>query len=230
MQDVTYIRWFSSLGRDDVATVGGKNASLGELYQHLKPLGVDVPDGFALTATAFRDALTEAKAWDELYALLDGLDKSDIASLARAGAPAREIVYAAGLTPRMEAELRTAWRKLLAEYGESLTVAVRSSATAEDLPTASFAGQHETYLNVGREAMLLDAVRRCHASLFTDRAISYRLDQGFDHFKVALSVGVQKMVRSDLGAAGVMFTLDTESGFRDVVFITGAYSCCVTGC
>jgi len=123
----------------------------------------------------------------------------------------------------MEAEVRAAWRKLLAEYGDSLTVAVRSSATAEDLPTASFAGQHESYLNIGGEAMLLDAVRRCHASLFTDRAISYRLDQGFDHFKVALSVGVQKMVRSDLGAAGVMFTLDTESGFRDAVFITGAY-------
>jgi len=223
MPDETYIRWFSDLGRDDVASVGGKNASLGEMYQHLKPLGVEVPDGFALTATAFRDALTAAKAWDELHTLLDELDKSDVARLARAGARAREIVYAAGLTPRMEAELRTAWRKLLAEYGDSLTVAVRSSATAEDLPTASFAGQHETYLNVAGEAMLFDAVRRCHASLFTDRAISYRLDQGFDHFKVALSVGVQKMVRADLGAAGVMFTLDTESGFRDAVFITGAY-------
>jgi pyruvate,water dikinase len=223
MQDATYIGWFSGLGRDDVASVGGKNASLGEMYQHLKPLGVEVPNGFALTAAAFRDALTEAKAWDELHSLLDRLDKADVASLARAGARAREIVYAAGLTPRMETELRTAWRKLLAEYGEGLTVAVRSSATAEDLPTASFAGQHETYLNMAGEAMLLDAVRRCHASLFTDRAISYRLDQGFDHFKVALSVGVQKMVRADLGAAGVMFTLDTESGFRDAVFITGAY-------
>jgi pyruvate,water dikinase len=223
MQDATYIRWFSDLGRDDVPSVGGKNASLGELYRHLKPLGVEVPDGFALTAAAFRDALTEAKAWDELHGLLDRLDKTDVASLARAGARAREIVYAAGLTPRMEDELRAAWRGLLAKYGDTLTVAVRSSATAEDLPTASFAGQHETYLNVAGEADLLDAVRRCHASLFTDRAISYRLDQGFDHFKVALSVGVQKMVRADLGAAGVMFTLDTESGFRDVVFITGAY-------
>jgi pyruvate,water dikinase len=223
MQDATYIRWFSDLGRDDVPSVGGKNASLGELYRHLKPLGVEVPDGFALTAAAFRGALTEAKAWDELHGLLDRLDKTDVASLARAGARAREIVYAAGLTPRMEDELRAAWRGLLAKYGDTLTVAVRSSATAEDLPTASFAGQHETYLNVAGEADLLDAVRRCHASLFTDRAISYRLDQGFDHFKVALSVGVQKMVRADLGAAGVMFTLDTESGFRDVVFITGAY-------
>ena len=134
--------------------------------------------------------------------MLDGLDKSDVASLARAGARAREIVYAAGLTPSMESQLREAWRKLLATYGDNLTVAVRSSATAEDLPTASFAGQHETYLNVAGEANLLDAVRRCHASLFTDRAISYRLDQGFDHFKVALSVGVQKMVRADLGAGG----------------------------
>lgn len=223
MPDATYIRWFSDLGRDDVALVGGKNASLGELYRHLKPLGVEVPDGFALTAAAFRDALTAAKAWEDLHALLDGLDKSDVARLARAGARARDIVYSAGLTPAMEAQLRTAFRALLAEYGEGLTVAVRSSATAEDLPTASFAGQHETYLNVSGEAMLLDAVRRCHASLFTDRAISYRIDQGFDHFKVALSVGVQKMVRSDLASAGVMFTLDTESGFRDAVFITGAY-------
>ena len=223
MPDETYIRWFSELGREDVPSVGGKNASLGEMYRNLKPLGVDVPDGFALTADAFRDALTEARAWDELHGLLDGLDKSDVAGLARAGARAREIVYAAGLTPRMEAEVKAAWRRLLSEYGEGLTVAVRSSATAEDLPTASFAGQHETYLNVAGEAMLLDAVRRCHASLFTDRAISYRVDQGFDHFKVALSVGVQKMVRSDLASAGVMFTLDTESGFRDAVFITGAY-------
>ncbi|WP_158045281.1 phosphoenolpyruvate synthase [Skermanella pratensis] len=223
MPDESYIRWFSQLGRDDVPSVGGKNASLGEMYRNLKPLGVEVPDGFALTAAAFRDALTEAGAWDELHGLLDGLDKSDVAGLARAGARAREIVYAAGLTPRMEAEVRDAWRRLLAEYGDGLTAAVRSSATAEDLPTASFAGQHDTYLNVAGEAMLLDAVRRCHASLFTDRAISYRVDQGFDHFKVALSVGVQKMVRSDLGAAGVMFTLDTESGFRDAVFITGAY-------
>ncbi|GEO42531.1 phosphoenolpyruvate synthase [Skermanella aerolata] len=223
MQDTTYIRWFSDLERDDVSSVGGKNASLGELYRHLRPLGVEVPDGFALTAAAFRDALTEAKAWDELHRLLDPLDKTDVVSLARAGARAREIVYAAGLTPRMEDELRAEWRGLLAKYGETLTVAVRSSATAEDLPTASFAGQHESYLNVAGEIDLLDAVRRCHASLFTDRAISYRIDQGFDHFKVALSVGVQKMVRADLGAAGVMFTLDTESGFRDVVFITGAY-------
>ena len=223
MPDTAYIRWFSDLGRDDVAQVGGKNASLGELYRHLKPLGVEVPDGFALTAAAFRDALTAAKAWDGLHALLDGLDKTDVDRLARAGARAREIVYAAGLTPAMEAQLRTAFRALLAEYGEGLTVAVRSSATAEDLPTASFAGQHETYLNVAGEAMLLDAVRRCHASLFTDRAISYRIDQGFDHFKVALSVGVQKMVRADLASAGVMFTLDTESGFRDAVFLTGAY-------
>ena len=223
MPDTSYIRWFSDLGRDDVASVGGKNASLGELCRRLKPLGVEVPDGFALTAAAFRDALTAADAWDGLHALLDGLDKADVERLARAGARAREIVYAAGLTPAMEGQLRTAFRTLLAEYGGDLTVAVRSSATAEDLPTASFAGQHETYLNVAGEARLLDAVRRCHASLFTDRAISYRIDQGFDHFKVALSVGVQKMVRSDLASAGVMFTLDTETGFRDAVFITGAY-------
>ena len=223
MPNPQYIRWFAELGREDVPLVGGKNASLGELYRHLASAGVAVPNGFALTAEAFRDALTAAGVWDELHGLLDGLGKDDVARLACAGVRARELVYAAGITPAAEAELREAYWSLHAEYGPDLTVAVRSSATAEDLPTASFAGQHETYLNVAGEAVLVDAVRRCQASLFTDRAIAYRIDQGFDHFKVALSVGVQKMVRADLAAAGVMFSIDTETGFRDAVFITGAY-------
>ncbi|WP_431855349.1 phosphoenolpyruvate synthase [Azospirillum sp.] len=222
MANAHHIRWFSELGRDDVSLVGGKNASLGELYRHLAGAGVAVPNGFALTAEAFRDALDAAGSWDELHGLLDGLGKEDVGRLSRAAARAREIVYSAGITPSAEAELRDAYRALRDEYGPDLTVAVRSSATAEDLPTASFAGQHETYLNVVGEAMLVDAVRRCQASLFTDRAIAYRIDQGFEHFKVALSVGVQKMVRADLAAAGVMFSIDTETGFREAVFITGA--------
>ena len=223
MSDPRYIRWFEELGMDDVPIVGGKNASLGEMYSRLAPLGVELPNGFAVTAEAFRTALTEAGAWDELHALLDDLDKADVRALAAAGRRAREIVYAAGLTEEMRAQILDAWRRLVAEYGEDLSVAVRSSATAEDLPTASFAGQHDTYLNVHGEEMLIDAVKRCNASLFTDRAISYRIDQGFDHFKVALSACVMKMVRADLASSGVMFSIDTETGFRDAVFITGAY-------
>ncbi|HEX6142606.1 MAG TPA: phosphoenolpyruvate synthase [Geminicoccaceae bacterium] len=223
MPEARYVRWFGDLSIDDVPLVGGKNASLGEMYRELTGQGVRVPNGFAVTAEAFRRALTDAGAWDELHRLLDSLDKSDVRALARAGARAREIVYAAGLPDAVRDEVLEAYRKLEEEYGPELSVAVRSSATAEDLPTASFAGQHDTFLNIKGEAMLLDAVRRCNASLFTDRAISYRTDQGFDHFKVALSASVMKMVRSDRASSGVMFSIDTETGFKDAVFITGAY-------
>jgi len=219
----SYIRWFSQISYRDVALVGGKNASLGEMYRELTPLGVRQANGFAVTADAFRDALTAADAWGRLHAELDGLDKSDVRALARAGARCREIVYAAGLTGQTRQQILAAYRRMVAEYGEDLSVAVRSSATAEDLPTASFAGQHDTYLNIRGEELVIDAVRRCNASLFTDRAISYRIDQGFDHFQVALSTCVMKMVRADLAASGVMFSIDTESGFPDVVFITGAW-------
>ncbi len=218
-----YIRWFRELALTDLPLVGGKNASLGEMFQQLQPLGVRIPDGFAVTAVAYRDALDAAGAWPELHRLLDGLDKTDVGSLARAAARAREIVYAAPMPAAVEQQLREAWRALQAQVGPDLSVAVRSSATAEDLPTASFAGQHDTYLNVQGEEMLIDAVKRCQASLFTDRAISYRTDQGFDHFKVSLSVAVMQMVRSDLASSGVMFTIDTESGHPDFVFITGAW-------
>jgi pyruvate, water dikinase len=218
-----YIRWFEELRIEDVPLVGGKNASLGEMYRELTTQGVRVPNGFAITAQAFRDLLTQAGAWNELHGLLDGLDKRAVKHLAEVGARCREIVYAAGVPDAVREQILAAHRRLSGQYGAELSLAVRSSATAEDLPTASFAGQHDTFLNVRGEAMLLDAVRRCNASLFTDRAISYRIDQGFDHFKVALSVGVMKMVRSDLAASGVIFSLDTETGFRDVVFITGAY-------
>jgi pyruvate,water dikinase len=223
MSSSPYIRWFRELSLSDLPLVGGKNASLGEMFQQLMPLGVRIPDGFAVTASAYRQALDEAGTWPELHRLLDAVDKTDTQALARAAARAREIVYAAPMPAAVEQALRSAWRTLKDQVGPDLSVAVRSSATAEDLPTASFAGQHDTYLNVQGEEMLVDAVKRCQASLFTDRAISYRLDQGFDHFKVSLSVAVMQMVRSDLASSGVMFTIDTESGHPDFVFITGAW-------
>lgn len=220
---MTYIRWFEEITADDVPLVGGKNASLGEMYRELAPKGVLVPDGFAITAQAYRDMIAEAGILPKLHELLDDLDKSDVAELAKRGREARELVYGAGLSKQLRDEILDAYHRLQDEYDADMTVAVRSSATAEDLPTASFAGQQETYLNIRGDEMLLDACRRCFASLFTDRAISYRIDEGFDHFKVALSIGVMKMVRSDLAASGVMFSIDTESGFPDVVFITAAY-------
>ena len=221
--DSPLVRWFSTLGIGDVAEVGGKNASLGEMYSRLGAAGVLVPNGFALTAGAYRQALTEADAWPRLRALLDPLDVTDVAALATAAAGARALVYAATGTARLRAAIGEAYATLEREYGPGVAVAVRSSATAEDLPTASFAGQHESYLNISGAEDLFEACRRCFASLFTDRGIVYRVNNGFDHFKVALSVGVMKMVRSDAAASGVIFTLDTESGFRDVVFITGSY-------
>lgn len=218
-----YIRWFKEIGIDDVSTVGGKNASLGEMYQELSPQGIKVPNGFVITAEAYRDVLSKANAWDELKATLQGLDPGDVEDLARRGARARAIIYSAPLPEEMQQQILTAYQQLQIEYGDGLSLAVRSSATAEDLPTASFAGQQETYLNISGDENLLDACRHCFASLFTDRAIHYRIDNGFGHFDVALSIGIMKMVRSDLDTSGVMFSLDTETGFRDVVFITGAY-------
>ena len=223
MKSAGYVRWFKDIRLDDVPLVGGKTASLGELYGALSPQGVRVPNGFALTAAAYRDALTKAGAWEELRNLLSGLDKRRISDLAKRAAAARAIVYAATDCDELRHEVTEAYKQLEQEYGANVAVAVRSSATAEDLPTASFAGQHESFLNIRGPRDLMTACRRCFASLFTDRAISYRIDNGFDHFKVALSVAVMKMVRSDRAASGVIFTLDTESGFRDVVFVTGAY-------
>lgn len=218
-----YIRSFDQIGMDDVSVVGGKNASLGEMYRTLQPQGVRVPNGFAITAAAYRYVLDQADAWGPLHAALDGLKPDDMNDLARRGRRAREIVYGAAIPGDLRVEILEAYQGLRQEYGEDMSLAVRSSATAEDLPTASFAGQQDTYLNVHGEDRLLDACRRCFASLFTDRSIHYRIDQGFDHFKVSLSIGVMKMVRSDLAASGIMFSLDTETGFRDVVLISGAY-------
>ncbi|MCB0896058.1 MAG: phosphoenolpyruvate synthase [Nocardioides sp.] len=223
MSAATYVRDFARLGRDDVALVGGKNASLGEMYQHLSEAGVRVPGGFAITADGYRHVLDAAGAWPALAAAFDGLDPDDVAELAVRAERARRIVHDAGLPDDLRAEVLAAYRALQDRYGADLRVAVRSSATAEDLPEASFAGQHETYLDVVGEEQLLEAVRSCFASIFTDRGVHYRHRQGFDQLKVALSVGVMKMVRSDLASSGVMFTLDTESGHRDVVLLTASY-------
>ncbi|MFT5644756.1 MAG: pyruvate,water dikinase, partial [Janthinobacterium sp.] len=210
-------------GVTDVPQVGGKNASLGEMVRELAPQGILVPNGYAITAEAYRYVLDQAGAWPRLQAALDGLDVNAVDDLARRARLARDIVYSAPLPEDLVHQILDAYARLEDEYGPQLTVAVRSSATAEDLPTASFAGQHETYLNIAGAAKLLESVRRCFASLFNDRAISYRVEHGFDHLKVYLSVGIMKMVRSDLASAGVIFTLDTDTGFRDTVFITGAY-------
>lgn len=218
-----YVRFFEDFGIGDVPLVGGKNASLGEMIQNLSAQGVRVPHGFAITAAAYRHMLDKAGAWERLHAELDDLDPDDVAALARKAKRAREIVYGAGLPDDLAVEILEGYRALQREYGEEVSLAVRSSATAEDLPTASFAGQQDSYLNIKGDESLLDTCRRCFASLFTDRAIHYRIDQGFDHFKVSLSIGVMKMVRSDISSSGVMFSIDTESGFRDAVFVTGAY-------
>jgi len=222
-QQPEFIRFFSEISIGDVALVGGKNASLGEMYRELTPKGIEIPNGFAITAEAYRYMLEEAGLWDELQKTLEGLAADDVADLARRGAKARSIIYGTPLPERLKEEMLAAYRKLRADEGEEISLAIRSSATAEDLPTASFAGQQETYLNIRGESEYLDACKRCFASLFTDRAIHYRIDNGFDHFKVFLSIGVMKMVRSDLASSGVMFSIDTETGFRDVVFITAAY-------
>lgn len=218
-----YIRWFNEITIEDIPLVGGKNASLGEMYQVLGPSGVIVPNGFAITAQAYRYMLNQACVWEQLKQTLSGLDPDNVSDLAQRAQQARNIILQAPIPDELEQQILTAFTELQQQYGEQLTVAVRSSATAEDLPNASFAGQQDTYLNIKGGQDLLTACKCCFASLFTDRAIHYRIDKGFDHFKVALSIAVMKMVRSDLATSGVMFTLDTESGFDDVVFITAAY-------
>lgn len=218
-----YVLWFDEVGIDDVPLVGGKNASLGEMYRELTSQGVKIPNGFAITADAYWHLLESAGILEKLKSVLLGLDSSNIKDLAERGKKARELILGAKIPEDLWEEIRSAYDKLSKQYGQDTDVAVRSSATAEDLPTASFAGQQETYLNIRGYDELKDACIKCYASLFTDRAISYRVDNHFDQFKVALSIGVMKMVRSDLASSGVIFTLDTETGFRDVVFITGAY-------
>lgn len=218
-----FIKWFGEITIDDVPLVGGKNASLGEMVRELTGKGVKVPDGFAITAEAYRHFIREARLDERIRTTLADLDTHDIANLSQRGHAVRQAILSATLPRDLEEQIAGAYRQLQGDSAMPLDVAVRSSATAEDLPDASFAGQQETYLNVQGVAALLETCKRCFASLFTDRAISYRVDKGFDHFKIALSIGVQRMVRSDLACSGVMFTIDTETGFRDAVLISAAY-------
>ncbi len=216
-----YVVGLHELGMNDVETVGGKNASLGEMISNLSDLGISVPGGFATTAAAYRDFLATDGLAGRIADTLDDLDVDDIDALSSAGQQIRDWIIDTPLPDRLMHDIRSAWEQM--SGGKDIAVAVRSSATAEDLPDASFAGQQETFLNVRGLEKVVEALHKVYASLFTDRAIAYRVHQGFDHNLVALSVGVQRMVRSDIGSAGVMFTLDTESGFRDAVFITASW-------
>ncbi|MDB5795231.1 MAG: ppsA, partial [Noviherbaspirillum sp.] len=225
---VTYVASFEHLRMTDVDSVGGKNSSLGEMISQLAGAGVRVPGGFATTAQAFRDFLAHSADGGPTLAQriadrLDSLNIDDVRALAQAGAEIRKWIVETPFQPRLEEEIREFYQKLVSESSSEMSFAVRSSATAEDLPDASFAGQQETFLNVVGIDNVLEAIKHVFASLYNDRAISYRVHKGFAHAEVALSAGVQRMVRSDVGAAGVMFTLDTESGFKDVVFITSSY-------
>lgn len=222
-ENTHFIRFFDEINIEDVPLVGGKNASLGEMYQELTPQGVPIPNGFAITAEAYRYLLTENNLWQKVQGILDGLNPDDAADLQARGAELRGLVYSAKLPEALYLQMSRAYTLLTQKYGSEVSLAVRSSATAEDLPTASFAGQQDTYLNVSGLEAYIDACRHCFASLFTGRAIHYRVDQGFDHMDVALSIGVQIMIRSDLASSGVIFTIDTETGFEDVILITGAY-------
>lgn len=217
------IIWFNDLGMGDVNIVGGKNASLGEMISGLSNMGVSVPNGFATTTHAYHGFLKENQLIERINTLLDELDVDNISDLTTAGSTIRGWIMDAHLQQDLLDDIKTAFEKMKEESGEDLAVAVRSSATAEDLPDASFAGQQETFLNVRGLDAIIAAIKEVFASLYNDRAIAYRVHQNFEHDKVLLSAGIQKMVRSDIGASGVMFTLDTESGFRDAVFITGAY-------
>ena len=227
-KDKAFVLWFNELGIEDVPYVGGKNASLGEMYRNLTKKGIRIPNGFAVTASAYRHLIEKAGIKDSIKDILSDLNTSNMRNLSERGRKVRELILRAEFPDELRDEIADAYQKLCSEYGNSnhnhnTDVAVRSSATAEDLPDASFAGQQETYLNIKGEHSLIEACKKCFASLFTNRAISYRVDKGFDHFKIALSIGVQKMVRSDLACSGVIFTIDTETGFKDVVLITGSW-------
>ena len=218
-----YIKFFREIGLCDVAEVGGKNASLGEMVQNLSALGVKVPNGFAITAEAYSYILQSNNALEALHVSLLDLDPNNIDALQKSGKRCREVVYNCTIPEDLRSEILEAYAELQKEYGDDVTLAVRSSATAEDSPEASFAGQNESYLNIHGQDALLDSFMRALASNFTDRSLHYKFDNGFEYLKVLLSVCVMKMVRSDKAASGVMFSIDTESGFRDVVFINGAY-------
>lgn len=221
--DVSPIRWFEEIGIEDIPLVGGENASLGEMYRELASQGVKVPNGFAITADAYREFLRGTKLDRTIEEILQDLNTQDLANLRQRGRRVRDAILAATLPAHLQQVISEAYVRLSDGNHDLVDVTVRSSATAEDLPDTSFAGQQETYLNVQGPQALLDACKRCFASLFTDRAISYRVDKGFGHLKIALSIGVQRMVRSDLATSGVMFSIDTETGFKDAVLINAAY-------
>lgn len=219
-----YIRRLDSLNIDDIALVGGKNASLGEMIGSIKSLGVKIPEGFAVTSDGYRAYIEHNRFEPQIRAQLEGVDITDVESLKKCGEAIRTLMLSGKMPDQLKTEIAQGYRTMESEYGTpSVDVAVRSSATAEDLPDASFAGQQESYLNVRGETMLIEHIKRCFASLFTDRAISYRHSRGYDHFKVALSVGVQKMVRSDLASSGVMFTIDTENGSENLILINSIW-------
>ncbi len=217
------IIWLNQVSLKDIDSVGGKNASLGEMIQNLSSVGVTVPTGFATTAQAYREFLDKDGLSTRINKLLDTLDVDNVNQLQKAGKTIRDWILAQELSPQFMTEVEKAYQRLTTQLGRKFSVAVRSSATAEDLPDASFAGQQETFLNVEGLNNILIAIKKVFASLFTDRAIAYRVHQGYPHEKIALSAGIQQMVRSDCGASGVMFTLDTESGFDEVVFINASY-------
>ncbi|HOI18722.1 MAG TPA: phosphoenolpyruvate synthase [Candidatus Woesearchaeota archaeon] len=217
------ILWFDQISIEDIKYVGGKNASLGEMYTNLTKKGVNIPNGFALTAKAYFDFIEQTGIKDRINQIVQSIDVTNMEDLSKKGHQIRSIIRTTPLPEHIANEVKNAYYHLCLQYGENTDVAVRSSATAEDLPDASFAGQQETYLNIKGDEAIIDAVRNCIASLFTNRAISYRSNMGFDQTSIALSVGVQKMVRSDVGTSGVLFTIDTETGFDDVVFITAIY-------
>ena len=218
-----FILWFKDLTINDIPLVGGKNASLGEMYRTLTQKGVNIPNGFAVTAYAYYYFIKKAKIDDDIRRILSDVNTKDMHNLAERGKKVRKTILKAELPEELKKSILDAYKKLCQKYGQNTDVAVRSSATAEDLPDASFAGQQETYLNIKGEKSLLESCKKCFASLFTNRAISYRVDKKFDHFKIGLSIGVEKMVRSDLASSGVMFSIDTETGFKDAILINGAY-------
>lgn len=222
-RDIALVLWFKELGIKDVPLVGGKNASLGEMFQKLTKKKVKIPNGFAITAFAYHYFTEQAGIKDDIKKILKGLDAKNILDLQTRGRLVRETILNAEFPEDLNKAIITAYRKMERMYGKLCDTAVRSSATAEDLPDASFAGQQETFLNIRGDASLLEACKKCFASLFTDRAIAYREEKGYDHFSIGLSIAVQKMVRSDVGASGVMFSIDTETGFKDAVLINAAY-------
>ena len=222
MKDKSFVLWFDRIGMEDTSLVGGKNASLGEMYSNLKSIGIKIPNGFTVTSLSYNYFINFNHLKEKISEILKGIDTKDVRNLQVSGKKIRELILKGNFPSDLQNTIEESY-DLLKKENTLSDVAVRSSATTEDLIGASFAGQQETYLNVEGKEELMGAIRKCFASLFTDRAISYRQDKGFNHFDIALSVGIQKMVRSDLGSSGVAFTLDTETGFNRVIVINGAF-------